>query len=1155
MACLPGKVLLFVLACGTASAQLNRGTLTGVVSDPTGAAISGARLTAIHQETNTALKTQSTETGNYTLPSLLIGEYRLTVEAAGFKKGVRDAVPVTAGATLRLDVQLELGSLSESVEVTARATALETETTRVGTNITTKLVEDLPLVVGGQIRNVFNLAIIAPETKTANSFRIGGGQGAGWDMLMDGVSLASASANYQNERAPISSVPVDAIQEFTVETTGMKAEYGRAMGFISFETKGGTNRFHGNLFEFVRNNAMDARGFFAARTPISKQHDFGGTVGGPVKIPKIYDGVNRTFFFMSYEGFRYREGNRPSFNTIPLLEMYEGDFRGWTTAAGAMIRIYDPASTRPRAGGGFERDAFPNNMIPKSRFSRVASNYLGLRPAEMAPNLPGPRNNYFRDTGSFTFPWNKGSVRLDHHVNSNNRVSGLYLNGIKEDLASDDPPGLPKPFNGSGVWSRKNSSGRFTWDRTVSARILNSLRTSYQVEEGLITTINSLNPDDKWGERLGILNAPGPDRGMPRITMTEYTQWSNAQWGFDRGRNYNLANDLTYIRGNHTFKMGGFFSKDHWHGGGQHRPNGSFDFSFLATAVPADQSRNTGNAFASFLLGYPGTAGLETPRNVVQIWKYGGGYFQDDWKLTPKLTLNLGIRYEYTWPQTGGAEIDGKLAGYSNFDPNLPNPGSGDRLGAFIFSGQGSGRTGRNTMYNGWPYAISPRIGLAYAARPRTVIRMYAGRGFEAVKTIAGSTHFEGLILNRNWASTDAQVVDFPTLLDRGLPSWQKPPFINPSVGDGLASVAFWQKTDTGRPPQFWTWSFDIQQQVGGSGVLSLGYNATRGVFLTAGLVNLNQTDPKYLEQYGPTLLRANINSAAARAANIPIPYSGFNGTVQRALSAYPQYLTVATHVAGGDRSGNSMYHAMVVKYDKRYSNGLTMLASYALTKMFSNTDTAVESQRVPLDHFNRGLEKALSNDDQTHLSRLAFSYELPVGKGKAYSLGRVSNAFLGGWQVAGFLEYASGAPIGVGPGVNPPIYPGGGGNRVFVSSYDNWRAPVSGEKFDPFKDVWWNRGAFQQVPASWLDSRLGNATRNNPKTRSLPILNENLSLSKNFPVTEQLRLSLRWEAFNMFNRVRFGGPDSTFTSNNFGLVRSQANTPRQMQLALKLIF
>ncbi len=1153
MTFLRGFLAALLLAAGL-NGQLNRGTLTGVLADPSDAVIAQAKITALHLETNIPYSTTSTDSGNYTLPSLPIGRYRVDVEAAGFKRAVRDDVSLTAGATVRLDVTLELGSVAETIEVSAKASSIETETTRVATSITNRLVENLPLVVGGQIRNVFSLAIIAPETKTANSFRIGGGQGAGWDMLMDGVSTASASTNYQNERAPISSVPVDAISEFTVETSGMKAEYGRAMGFISFETKSGTNQIHGNLFEFLRNDAFDARGFFAARRPVAKQHDFGGTVGGPLSIPKIYSGRSRTFFFASYEGFRYREGNRPSFNTIPLPEMYEGDFGKWVTGAGVQIPIYDPASTRPGPNGTFVRDAFPGNRLPINRFSEVAKRYLGVRPAEMVPNLPGVRNNYFRDEGSFTFPWNKGSGRLDHHLGSKGRVSFLYLRGNKEDLTTN-PPGLPNPFNGNSVWSRKNSSGRFSWDRTISSRILNSLRVSYQEEAGDLVTINSADPEAKWGERLLIKNAPGPDRGMPRLQFTEYTAWSGAAWGFDRGRDFNLANDVSIIKGKHSFKIGGFFSKDHWHGGGQHRPNGSFDFSFLATSIPADQSRNTGNAFASFLLGYPGTAGLETPRNVVQIWKYLGGFFQDDWKLSSKLTLNLGLRYEYTFPVVGGAEIDGKLDGFSNFDPNVPNPGAGGIPGAFIFSGSGAGRTGSQTMYDGWHKAVSPRVGIAYAPKPGTVIRIYGGRSFEAIKTIAGSTHFEGLILNRDWTSSDSQVNDFPTLLDRGLPPWQKPPFIDPTVGNGLASVAFWQRSDSGRPPEFFTWNLDIQRQLPGNGVFTAGYTGTRGTHLTSGMVNINQISPQYLTDLGPTLLRGNINSAAARAANIRIPYAGFNGTVQQALQAFPQYRSVNTFTAGGERAGTSSYHALILKFDKRYSSGLTLLGSYVFSKMFATSDQATEAQRVPLDYYNLKLEKGLSVDDQTHLSRLAFSYELPAGKGKALALTGIAARLLGDWGFSGFLEYASGTPLGVGPGVSPPIYPGGSGNRVFITSYDNWRAPVSGEKFDPFKDVWWNRAAFQQVPAAFLDTRLGNATRNNPKTRSPGVFNENLSLAKNVSVTERAKLSLRFEVFNIFNRTRFGGPDSTATSPTFGLVRSQANAPRQMQIALKVVF
>jgi hypothetical protein len=509
----------------------------------------------------------------------------------------------------------------------------------------------------------------------------------------------------------------------------------------------------------------------------------------------------------------------------------------------------------------------------------------------------------------------------------------------------------------------------------------------------------------------------------------------------------------------------------------------------------------------------------------------------------------------------GGAEIDGKLSGFSNFDPDVPNPGAGGRPGAFVFSGSGANRTGRDTMYDGWKKAISPRVGIAFAVRAGTVLRMYGGRSFEAVKTTAGSTHFEGLILNRDWTSSDAQVLDFPTLLDRGLPEYQKPPFIDPTVGNGLASVAFWQRLDSGRPPDFWTWNFDIQHQLPGNSVFTIGYTGTRGIHLTSGIVNLNQIEPRYLETYGPTLLRANINSAAARAADVPIPYAGFNGTVQQALQAFPQYRSINTFTAGGEKAGSSSYDALIVKFDKRYTNGLTLLGSYVFSKMFATSDQATEAQRAPLDHYNRQLEKALSVDDQTHLSRFAWSYELPVGRGRRVGLSGLAHRLLGDWSVSGFLEYASGTPMGVGPGVSPPVYPGGSGNRIFVSSYDNWLAPVSGEKFDPFKDVWWNRTAFQRdasgnpLSAAYLDSRFGNATRNNPKTRTPAVLNENIGAAKSVSVTEQVRVSFRFEAFNLLNRVRFSQPDNTFTSATFGLVRGQANTPRQMQMALKVIF
>ena len=804
---MPNRFLLcFFLSASFAVSQLDRGQIIGSISDPSGAIVPGARITATQKATGIVFSASATATGAYTLAALPVGIYDLQVEATGFKRVQQTGLEVNAGSSVRVDIALDLGSTGESVQVHAEVVHLETDSARSATNITNKLVQDLPLVVGGRVRSVFDLAILAPETRTGNRFRIGGGQGAAFDMLMDGTSVSAASNNYQTERAPLSAVSVDAISEFSVESVGMKAEFGRAMGILNFVTKSGTNDVHGNLYEFLRNDALDARGFFAASRPILRQHNFGGTLGGPVYIPKVYDGRNRTFFFFSYEGFRSRTGSQPTYMTIPLPEMYQGDFRNWTNAAGAVIPIYDPATTRRNEDGSVTRELFPNNQIPPSRFSQVARNFIGFVPAEMTPNVAGPRNNYMRQSGSMTYPWNKFSVKADHQLSTNDHFSFLLLRGKWQDLAvNDDAPGMPYPFNDRQTWNRENSSTRLTWNRTITPTILNSFRFSYMWEKGDVTIVTALDPNAEWGKKLGIKNDAPEDRGVPRIGFTEYTAWSGLGFGFDRGRNMHFADDISIQRGNHTFKGGFFLQYDQWDGGGQHRNNGSFDFSNLATGRPGDQTLNSGNAFASFLLGYAGGVGLETRRNVIQKWKYWGGYFQDDWRISPKLTLNLGLRYEYTRPVRGGAEVPSQDPGFSNFSPSTPNPGAGGLLGATVFSGVGEGRTGSASPFKGWPWAVSPRFGLAWQARPGTVVRLHAGRSFAAVKTTGGSTNYDGFIGNFSWASSDLQIFDFPTMLDAGIPQWNQPPFLRPEVANGQAALDYWQVDAAGRPSEYWT--------------------------------------------------------------------------------------------------------------------------------------------------------------------------------------------------------------------------------------------------------------------------------------------------------------------------------------------------------------
>ena len=352
------------------------------------------------------------------------------------------------------------------------------------------------------------------------------------------------------------------------------------------------------------------------------------------------------------------------------------------------------------------------------------------------------------------------------------------------------------------------------------------------------------------------------------------------------------------------------------------------------------------------------------------------------------------------------------------------------------------------------------------------------------------------------------------------------------------------------------SWNFNLQQQLKGNVVVSAAYSGTKGTHLDSSIVNVNQLDPKYIKQYGLTLLRSSITSAAARAANIPIPFAGFNSTVQRALTPYPQYQEISTNggqpASVGERAGNSTYHALILKADKRYSQGLTFLSSYVFSKIISDADTNQITGRIVVDQYNRKLEKSLSGDDQTHVFRFAYSYELPFGARRHFVLGKALNLVAGGWSISGSQNYESGTPMSVGSGVNPI----GTGSRPWITSYENWRAPATGGKFDPFANVWWDRGAFQQgLSANDLNTTFGNSTRTNPKVRSNWVRNESIAVHKQFHITERRYFTLRAEAFNILNRVRWGGPDSTLTSATFGQVRSQANTPRQLQMSVRFQF
>lgn len=1154
-------------------AQSERGSISGTVHDKTGGVVPGSKVTVTQTATNAATAVTTNDSGDYTIPSLPVGVYNVRVEKAGFQPAQVSGLTLNAAMNARADVTLEVGATTQAVVVQAEAAQLQSEDAKTSSTLTNRLVDQLPLVVGGALRSPFDLAALTPESKNVGGdtgFILGGGQAAGYGATLDGISANTGRAlqlSWVSSNAP----SLEAITEFTVDSNGFKAEYGHAGGGVmTFASKSGTNDFHGSAYEFLRNNDFDANRFFSNRAGIPraiyKQSDFGASVGGPVWIPKLYHGRNKTFFFFAYEGFRNSTGATGFATTVPTAEMYNGDFSKWVDASGKQIPIYDPTSQIISANGSVTRTPFPNNQIPQRLFDPLAVKALGVFQAsgKLVPNTgaaPGTvgyvNNNYLVTQGSQVAPVNKWSIKGDHIFSEKDRISGYY-GYDRESLV----PGAQGPATLPGLYTNYNDLRqdtdvvRFSWDHTFGPTKFNHLYA------GGNNWRQNHNPPQEytgnWKDKLCLPNVPDCNQNLLNFDFSNgYGSWGGRANNGSENTIYGFNDDFTWVHGRHTFKAGGMYQLTHYNGFGRQCVSGCATFNFAETGRGGDTNFATsgGNPFASFLLGWADNGSLDTVRFIGQQWPYFAGYFQDDWRVSSKLTLNLGMRWETQLPPTGLEDR------WADFSPTTPNPGAGNIPGAVLFAGSGPGRQGSRTLADSYFNAWGPRLGFAYSLNTKTVIRGGYGRSFAAVTTVTGSTHTMGFTLTQSFPNS-SNGIQPSFLLNQGLPPWTAPPFVNPSVTNG-ASPAWWQGREATRPPEDNSFNLSIQRQISSSMVIEGSYNAVIGSHLQAGLLNYNQLNPAYLAQYGASLLTSPISSPAAAAAGIAAPFPGFQqlwgsrATVGQALRPFPQYTTIDTANGGGDHSGHSSYHAAIVKLEKRYSSGMTFQTSYVFSKLLTDADSFWPGSQAA-DQFNRGLEKSIGQYDVTHNFKLGLIYELPFGKGKAMLSHGVASSILGNWRVSAITFYSSGTPVGIGTTYSLPIF--AGRNVPYVTSYDGWRAPVQGS-FDPSVDnffVPYKTGPFPNQGTGTADSGIGNVTRYNPKVRYFPNYNENLSVTKSFVIHEQIRLDFRAEAFNAFNRVRFGTGATTLQDQNFGHLTSNGdllNTPRQLQFALKLYF
>ena len=1107
----------------------DRGTILGRVTDPSSAVIAGANITVTNSDTGIKTTTSTNEAGNYVVRGLAFGRYEITCEAKGFRKYLGKDNAVDVAQTLTLDIALQVGAVEQTVEVSGAAPLVESSTSDLGTVVDQKQVADLPLSVSGNVRNPESFVLLAPGVSgdTTNT-EVNGSQDRAKEVLVDGVQSTGPESGGTVGTYP----PVEAIGEFKLLAANFSAEYGKTGGgFEIFTTKSGNNQYHGSLFEYLRNDQFDARGFISPTTPVNRQSEFGGALGGPVIVPK-YNGRNHTFFYFVYDGFRYRAGATNQLLTLPNAAQRAGDFSGLVKGGGPLA-IYDPYSSRSDGAGGFTRDLFPGARIPVNRISKVSAATLQLLPQA---NTNAATANYTA-VGATTFNRNVVTIKGDHAFSDRNRVSLFVYVSNEANIAAATIDGALSPALNQqrpARWTRLNHDYQFT------PTTLNNFRVGYTREPQKWFRTTS---DQGYLQKIGLTGVNPPGDIIPRVQFTDtYQNWSDEtkNKGLQVNNTLQFGDTVSVFKGNHNMKFGADMRWQQTNGADSAGQQGLFAFSPNETALPTAAGRAaTGNAFASYLLGAVDNASYNGLYVVPGLrYQYKALFAQDDWKVSRKLTLNLGLRWDLFMPRH---EHNTNISG---FDPSLPNPGAGNLLGAIRFLGNGPGRDNSRASFADTYYkAFGPRIGLAYQLGPHTVLRGGYGLSYGQGNANAGLRDSQKFIYGFNaapsYASTDAGVT--PAFnWDSGFPTnWPHPPFIDPTVQNGT-NVTMVGKGD-GRPPYFQNYQIGVQREFAGKTSLEAAYVGVKGTDLGTALISINQVDPKYLSL--GSLLTQSVTSAAAQAAGIKIPYAGFTGSVAQALRPYPQYLNI---VSNSNPNGNSTYHALQVKLTKRLSHGFTMQGAFTWAKTLSDGNIAAGGGPSGQDFYNRRLEKGLSTNDVPQIFVLAYTYELPFGKGKTLlNRAGVAAMIVGGWQLSAIQQYSVGKPVQLTANNGLPIF--NAALRPNVVS----GASMTLDHPDPLANPWYDKNAFS-VPASYT---FGSAARSYNELRAPNSYGESFGLMRHIKLGEKASLMLRGEFFNAFNRVVFGAPVSNVSASNFGRVTSQANSPRQGQVAARIDF
>lgn len=1134
-----GQVVIAILAAMSAVvAQTSSGTIRGVVVDSQGARIPGAVVTITDLAKQTVRTFITTESGDYVAPFLDPGQYSISVEAGGFKKAVRSRIAVSVADRLTIDFGLEVGHVTDQVTVEASTPLVNTVTNTLGQVIENRRIVDLP--ING--REPFALATLAPgvlPTPNNSSNHQGGSvpsiSGAASftsEVTIDGIPNTTPR-NEGRMNFLIYTPSVDAVSEFKVQTNSMSAEFGRFNGgVISVVTKSGTNEFHGTLYEFHRNSVLDANTFFnnRANVPLGslRRNQVGGAVGGPVILPGLYNGKDRTFFFTDYEAFREGTNASGSF-TVPTALQRTGDFSQTVNSANTPVVIYDPLTTRIGSNGVLTRTPFSGNVIPKARISAVANNLIDFYPAPTNGNVTA--NLYIggkRINNNNTF-----DVRIDHYIGSSHKIFGRV--SYQQPLTGEPNffGNIATPGNPALLQKRRSGALQDVWTLTPNTIVnlnyglsrMHGSRTAWS--DGFDITTLGFAPNFAQNQQVNAI---------PVISVGGFTGLGNGGQNYSTQMSHILQATLTRIQGAHTWKAGADFRVYYDNQLQNSAAEGTLSFgtNWTQGPNPNQASPTAGSGMATMLLGIPGGQLVNQPA-IASKSTYWAGFLQDDWKVSRRLTLNLGLRYEVNVPRTERWDRISifNVAAASPIAaqvPSLPN-----LKGAMEFR-DSSNRGLVPADNNNW----APRFGFAYELTPAMVLRGGYGIFFglsttDAAGAVGGFVDgFQSATSILTSLDGTMPIVDlanpYPNGFNQPLSHGQlnAASLLGQSLGSALLDVA---------TPYFQQWNFSVQRSVGRDLVVEASYSANKGTHLAFNNINLNSLTVAQM-----ALGQANQTLVANPFYNIITDKTSSlaAATVQagQLLRPYPQYGSVS---AVRPSIGNSIYHALQTRVEKRFSQGYTLLAAYTWSKNITDFSSApVGSTTGVMDVFNLRGERSLDAQDVPQRLVLSGVYELPFGRGRwaGSKWNRLTDAVLGGWQVNGIASFQKGEPLVMGAtsGTRP--------NRL---PQDPRLSGPTQERLARYFDI----SAFT-VPVAFT---YGNGSRTEPKLRGPGMANYDLSLFKVFTVTERLKAQLRFEAFNAMNRVWFGKPGTSIGSTTAGLINSQANSPRQLQLALKLLF